>query len=185
MQSSSRPSSAIPRSYYIIFAVYEPLLCLIGFIGACSDPKTTHDGQAPWPAHSPPPDKLPRASLVTVIQLAHVCFLIGVVNYFVLSAARKHLGSYPPLQEKIVFSLLTPLLIGDVLHLYVTIWALGDEKWKFSTWSPMLWTTIGLGLTLMVPRICWHLGIGRYVHSRDGLQRENSATGTGLTSSKS
>lgn len=141
---------------------------MLGFIGAWSDPKMTHDGQAPWPADSPPPAELPRASLVTVIQLAHVCFLIGVVNFFVLSAARDHLASNVAVQEKLVFSLLCPLLIGDLLHLYVTFWALGEDKWNLSTWSPMLWTTIGLGLTLMIPRICWHLGIGRYVHRRDG-----------------
>ncbi|KAF5390667.1 hypothetical protein D9757_002742 [Collybiopsis confluens] len=50
--------SAIPPVYYAIFAIYEPLLCLLGFIGACSDPKTTHDGQAPWPTDSPPPASL-------------------------------------------------------------------------------------------------------------------------------
>jgi hypothetical protein len=180
MESSSRPPSVIPRVYYAIFACYEPLLCLLGFIGACSDPKTTFEGQAPWPADSPPPPELSRAALVTVIQLAHVCFLIGVINVFVLSAIRKHLDSYPALQEKIIQSLLTPLLIGDVLHLYVTIWSLGDDKWNLRTWSPMLWTTIGLGFTLMVPRICWHLGIGRYVHSRDGHRRDSSPAGVGL-----
>ncbi|KAJ3722864.1 hypothetical protein C8R42DRAFT_664613 [Lentinula raphanica] len=175
MKSSNRPTSAIPHLYYAIFACYEPLLCLLGFIGASSDPKTTFEGQAPWPADSPPPAELSRAGLVTVIQLAHVCFLVGVINHFVLSAARNHLGSYPAIQEKIVFSLLAPLLFGDILHLYVTIWALGEDKWNFRKWSPMLWTTIGLGLTLMVPRICWHLGIGRYVHSRDGHHQDNSS----------
>ncbi|KAJ3937254.1 MAG: hypothetical protein NXY57DRAFT_692401 [Lentinula lateritia] len=175
MKSSPRPTSAIPHVYYAIFACYEPLLCLLGFIGASSDPKTTFEGQAPWPADNPPPAELSRAGLVTVIQLAHVCFLVGVINHFVLSAARNHLASVPAIQEKVVLSLLTPLLIGDILHLYVTIWALGDEKWNCRTWSPMLWTTIGLGLTLMVPRICWHLGIGRYVHSRDGQQRDDSS----------
>lgn len=85
-----------------------------------------------------------------------------------LTAARRHLSAYPALQEKIVLSLLTPLLLGDVLHLYVTLWALGDEKWDVYNWSFMLWTTVILGLTLMIPRIAWHLGIGRYVDKRDG-----------------
>ncbi|KAF8897593.1 hypothetical protein BD779DRAFT_1465741 [Infundibulicybe gibba] len=149
------PTSAIPDFYYFCFAAYEPFL-------------TTHDAQAPWPAGLPPPDELPRATRVTILQLAHVCALIGVVNYFVLSAARRHLHANPALQEKIVFSLLAPLLVGDVLHLYVTLWALGDLKWDVWNWSPMLWTTIILGLTLMVPRVAWHMGIGRYVDRRDG-----------------
>ena len=62
---------------------------------------------------------------------------------------------------------MTPLLMGDVFHLSVTLWSLGDARWVFAEWSPMLWTTVLLGLTLMVPRILWHLGVGRYVDKRD------------------
>jgi len=161
-------TSAIPNLYFTIFGVYEPLLTVVGFLGTWSDPKRTHDAQAPWPADNPPPDLLPRATLVTVIQLAHVCALLGVMNFFVLSAARQHLHAQPALQEKFVSALLTPLLVGDVLHLYVTLWALGDEKWKVMNWTPMLWMTFVLGLSLMIPRIAWHLGVGRYVDKWDG-----------------
>ena len=31
--------SAIPRFYFLMFAVYEPLLTLVGFLGALVDPK--------------------------------------------------------------------------------------------------------------------------------------------------
>jgi hypothetical protein len=65
--------------------------------------------------------------------------------------------------------LLTPLMFGDFFHLYVTVWALGDIKWELRRYTPMLWTTLILGLTLFVPRVAWVLGIGRYVHKRDGV----------------
>ncbi|KIK06647.1 hypothetical protein K443DRAFT_673931 [Laccaria amethystina LaAM-08-1] len=164
--------SAIPDFYYFCFAAYEPFLTTIGFLGACADPTSAHNSQASWPTGALPFDVLPRATLVTTLQLAHVCALIGVINCFVLTAARKHLQDNPALQEKIVFSLLTPLLIGDLFHLVVTLWALGDQKWDFGNWSPMLWTTILLGLSLMIPRIAWHLGIARYVDKRDGLSHK-------------
>jgi len=166
------PTSAIPDLYYFIFAVYEPFLTITGFLGALIDPQGTHNSQAPW-LDSSPPETLPLATLVTIIQLGHVCALIGVVNVFVLNAARSHLQGNPAVQERIVLSLLTPLLIGDFLHLYVTLWALGDQRWEVWNWSPMLWTTLLLGLTLMIPRVTWHLGIGRYVHSRDGVLEKN------------
>jgi len=102
------------------------------------------------------------------MQLAHVCALLGVVNFFVLSAARKYLYLYPALQEKLVASLLTPLLIGDVLHLLVTLWALGDQKWQVVNWGTVLWSTVILGFSLLIPRIAWHMGIGRFVDRRDG-----------------
>ncbi|KAI6105769.1 hypothetical protein F5141DRAFT_1216513 [Pisolithus sp. B1] len=123
------PQSSIPDFYYVLFAFYEPALTILGFIGALCDPETTHNTQAPWPANSPPPTPLPRASVVTVVQLAHVCALMGLINFFMLTAARRHLASQVIMQEKIVRALLIPLLIGDVVHLYVTLWALGDERW--------------------------------------------------------
>jgi len=165
--SKMRPTSAIPTPYFAVFAVYEPFLTTLGFIGALLDPKGTHDFQAPWP-NGPPPDDLPLATLLTITQLGHVCALLGVLNIWVLSSVRTHLSSQPALQEKIVSALLTPLLIADVLHIYITLWALGDQRWKFQNWSPMLIITISLGLTLLVPRVMWHLGIGRYVDRRDG-----------------
>lgn len=161
------PQSAIPDFYYLLFAFYEPALTILGFIGTLYDPETTHNTQAPWPLENPPPAVLPRASVVTVIQLAHVCALMGVVNIFVLTAVRKHLASQPAIQEKIVRALMVPLLLGDVLHLYITLWALGQERWDISRWTPMLWTTVILGFTLMIPRIMWHLGIWRYADFRD------------------
>jgi len=160
--------SAIPDFYFFCFGAYEPFLTTIGFLGSLVDPTGTHNAQAPWLQDLPPYTTLPTASLVTILQLSHVCALLGLINIFVLSAIRTHLKDQPALQEKIVFSLLTPLLVGDISHLGVTFWALGEHKWDFMNWSPMLWTTVVLGFTLMVPRICWHLGVGRYVDFRDG-----------------
>jgi len=162
-------TSALPDFYYALFAFYEPALTIIGFIGALCDPETTHNTQAPWPVGTSPPDILPKASIVTVIQLGHVCALMGLLNLFVLTAARKHLASQPATQEKIIRALLTPLLIGDVLHIYVTLWALGDDRWDVARWSPMLWTTVVLGVSLFIPRVMWHLGVWRYVDARDRI----------------
>ncbi|KAF8205035.1 hypothetical protein BJ912DRAFT_840535 [Pholiota molesta] len=161
------PTSAIPDFYYFCFGAYEPFLTSLGFLGTLVDPLGAHNSQAPWLSDALPYRVLPTATLVTILQLSHVCALLGLVNFFVLSAVRTHLKRQPALQEKIVVSLLTPLLIGDIFHLGVTFWALGDQRFQYQNWSPMLWTTIILGFTLMIPRICWHLGIGRYVDSRD------------------
>lgn len=160
--------SAIPTFYYAVFGVYEPILTWMGLLGTLFDPEKTHNLQAPWPRLSPPPTQLPLASIVTVVQLAHVCALLGTVNFFLLSTARRHLFGQPALQEKVISSLLTPLLAGDILHIGLTMWALGDSRWHFSEWSGTLWTTMILGLTLLVPRIAWHMGVGRYVDKRDG-----------------
>lgn len=33
------PTSAIPKFYYLLFGVYEPLVTVTGFLGAIADPK--------------------------------------------------------------------------------------------------------------------------------------------------
>jgi hypothetical protein len=123
------------------------------------------------------PEYLPPATIVTIVQLAHVCALLGLINIFVLTALRKHLHDKPAVQEKIVQALLTPLLIGDFLHLAVTLWGLGDHKFDFVNWTSMLWTTHILGVSLLVPRLAWHFGVGRYVDARDGTRSKSTSKG--------
>jgi len=149
------------------------MLTTMGFVGTLLDPTKTHNLQAPWPPHVVPPADLPLATRVTIVQLAHVCGLLGLVNFSLLRATRRYLSNQPALQEKIVGALLMPLLIGDIAHLVLTLWVLGDDRWNFSQWSGMLWGTVFLGFSLLIPRIAWHLGIGRYVDSRDGKNHWN------------
>ena len=104
-----------------------------------------------------------------MLQLAHAVGLLGLINFFVLGAARKYLFAHPVLQEKIVGALLTPLLLADVVHIAITWWALGpDARWRAADWSGLLWVTFLTGLSLLVPRLAWHMGVGRYVDRRDG-----------------
>ncbi|KAI0650761.1 hypothetical protein C8Q79DRAFT_998535 [Trametes meyenii] len=162
------PATALPSLYWGVFGLYEPMLSISGFLGAMADPKKAHDAQAPWPAGGAPDGPLARATQVTMLQLAHVVGLLGLINFFVLGAARKYLFAHPALQEKIVCALLTPLLIADVVHMSITWWALGDHRWSIGEWSVLLWITFLTGLSLLVPRIAWHMGVGRYVDRRDG-----------------
>jgi hypothetical protein len=106
--------------------------------------------------------------LVTITQLAHACALLGLVNYFALTAARTHLASQPVVQEKIVCALLTPLLIGDVFHMVITVYALGDGRWDFAHYTSTLWMIFIFGFGLLIPRTMWHMGIGRFMEKRDG-----------------
>ena len=59
--------------------------------------------------------------------------------------------------------------MGDFLHIFLTLWAIGDDRWAVEKWQGTLWITIVSGFTLMIPRLAWHLGVGRYMESRDEL----------------
>ncbi|KAF9534267.1 hypothetical protein CPB83DRAFT_843962 [Crepidotus variabilis] len=163
----SAPTSALPDFYYFCFGAYEPFITILGFLGTIADPLSAHNAQAPWPLEIAP-TSLPLATLVTIVQLAHVCALLGVVNLFLLFAVRTHMKGMPALEERILWGLFTPLIIGDVAHLTITFWALGDQRFHVTTWSPMIWANVVIGSSLLIPRVCWHLGIGRYVDMRDG-----------------
>lgn len=144
----------------------------------------------PWPVGVTLPEILPAATTVTVLQLAHTCALLGIINFFVLTAIRE-LRS-PALQEKIAASLFTPLLVSDVSHILVTLYGIGDTRWNVDEWPSIVWITIITGFTLLIPRfvqedrrisnskrqtlfrVCWHLGIGRYVDSRDAWINEKN-----------
>lgn len=128
-----------------------------------------HDQQAPWPQDLPAQDSLPPPTFVTIVQLAHVVGLLGLVNVFLLYTARRYLFQQPAIQERVVSALLTPLMFGDILHLAFTFYALGDDRWRFGNWknAGTLWVTVITGFSLLIPRLAWHLGIGRYMDSRD------------------
>lgn len=97
-----------------------------------------------------PPETLPAATTVTVLQLAHTCALLGIINFFVLTAVRQ-LRS-PALQEKMAASLFTPLLVSDFSHILVTLYGIGGTRWEVREWPFMVWITIVTGLTLLIPR---------------------------------
>ena len=158
-----------------------------GFSIDASNSVQAHNMNGPWPVGVPLPEILPAATTATVLQLAHTCALLGIINFFVLTAVRD-LRS-PALQEKIATSLFTPLLVADVTHMLVTLYGIGDARWNVGEWPSIVWMTIITGLTLLIPRlvrenyrmsrlielrtliksdrVCWYLGIGRYVNSRD------------------
>ena len=104
----------------------------------------------PWPVGHTLPETLPVATTVTVLQLAHTCALLGIINFFVLTAIRE-LRS-PALQEKMATSLFTPLLVSDISHILVTLYGIGETGWKIDEWPSIVWITIVTGLSLLLPR---------------------------------
>lgn len=104
----------------------------------------------PWPVGAALPETLPTATTISMLQLGHMSALLGIINFFVLTAAREVRS--PALQEKIASSLLSTLLVSDVTHILVTLYGLGDTRWDIDEWPSIIWITIVTGLTLLIPR---------------------------------
>lgn len=125
----------------------------------------------------------PTAAHAIVCQMVVAHAIIGFVNASVLRATRR-LSSLT-LQEKMAKSLLIPLAIGDVFYLFGIFYGIGDVRWKSRDWPQALWLNAIVGITIFIPRcvrmiprtqcrdnrshsrVCWLLGIGRYVATRD------------------
>ncbi|EAU83185.2 hypothetical protein CC1G_07867 [Coprinopsis cinerea okayama7 len=207
-------TSAIPLTYMLFFGVYEPLMGILCFAGSLIDPVQFHNSQAPcqWPStttttastaaassitNPPPPTTLPLATRITVTLLGHTSSLLGLVSFFVLWTARTQLSRRPLLlkyQEKVVKSVLWPLLFGDFFRLgcWVVVLREFGALREFGGWDGVvqgvatgkgmegvvrafeeLNTKVNLvgmmmSVVTLVPRVLWFLGVGRYVHRRDG-----------------
>lgn len=143
------------------------------------------DRHGSWPSSATKAARaIPPSVHAIICQTVVAHAIIGFLNASVLRAIRK-LPS-PALQEKIAKSLMISLAIGDVLHLFGMFYGIGDVRWKTKEWPQVLWLSLGIGITLFIPRcvgvattpspregnrsyyrICWLLGIGRYVAARD------------------
>jgi hypothetical protein len=125
---------------------------------------------------------LPTATYVTVVQYGHFRFLFGMSNAIYIPLVLKHLAGNLALQETFLTAFLGPLLIGDLMGIIFALWGHGrlnlgeigmDGQSEFvkavsseSDWS--LWVLLVLEMSVLIPRLMWVLGIGRYLHRRDG-----------------
>jgi len=100
---------------------------------------------------------------VTILQLVHLFVLLALINLFVINATRRQFAHDPKAQEVIYKALFTVLMFGDCAHLGITLYAMGPMRWEFGGWSPLTWFSLTVGVSLLIPRALWHLGVGRGV----------------------
>ena len=99
---------------------------------------------------------------VTLPQLIVVLLAMALMSVSVIHTTRRYFAHLPAIQEVIYRSLFGVLMLSDVAHTFVTLYGMGPEmRWAFERWSALTWVTVGVNITLLVPRALWHLGIGR------------------------
>jgi hypothetical protein len=126
-----------------------------------NDPFQVHDQKTPWPEEKP----LPLATRVVMIQYAHFDFLFALCNLIFLPLLKSYLAGQLELQEKFLMPYFRLLLLGDLAHVGFAVWGWWDVG--FWGWSVEKMGRMFLTLTVLLPRLAWVLGFGRYVHERD------------------
>jgi len=166
MTPTHPPVSAVPTFYYIAFGIIEPLITFASLLEGILDPWKVIDRHGGWQGTSTgAPGVPPTTAHAIVCQMVVAHAIIGFVCASVLRAIRSIPS--PTLQEKIAKSLLVPLAIGDVLYQFGVFYGIGDARWRSRDWPQALWLNVVVGITIFIPRVCWLLGIGRYVATRD------------------
>jgi hypothetical protein len=112
---------------------------------------------------------------VTLLQLIVVLLAAALTSVSFIHTTRRYFAHDPAAQEIIYRSLFGVLLLSDVAHMYVTLYGMGPEmRWAFGKWTGLIWVTIGVTITLLIPRVLWHLGVGRdvVIESRNARERK-------------
>jgi hypothetical protein len=100
-----------------------------------------------------------------MIQYAHFDFLFALCNLIFLPLLTSYLVGQLELQEKFLTPYLRLLLLGDLAHVGFAAWGWwGAGLWG---WNLERWGRTVLMMTVLLPRLAWVFGLGRYVHKRD------------------
>jgi len=137
------------------------------------DTNQAFNSQAPWATSTSPPTELSAQAKVTLFQLTVVVLVVAFLNLSITHCARWHFAHDPAAQQLIYQSLIGVLVLGDVAHIAATFYAMEPAvRWRFGSWSTLMWVTVLATVSLLVTRTLWYCGVGRDVINRNGRERK-------------
>lgn len=105
-----------------------------------------------------------------------VVLVVAFLSLSIIHCAKSHFAHDPAAQQLIYQSLLRVLVLGDAAHLAASFYAMEPAmRWQLESWSPLMWVTVGAGVSLHVARVLWLCGVGRDVitrHETRGRERK-------------
>jgi hypothetical protein len=169
-------NNALPGVYYTVFGVIEPALMALSFLTSMLDPEKPCANQA-LPASPLLRRSIHPAAYITLFLAALVEASVAFFIYSRLAPIREGMKKECMrrsliLQEGACKALLVPFAIGDVGAIAVTFYALGWEATEDAQeWSVGVWSVVGLGISLALPRWAWFAGLGRWCSSSEVGER--------------
>ncbi|KAL4991507.1 hypothetical protein BDW68DRAFT_152156 [Aspergillus falconensis] len=144
------PATILPTWPHIVFAIFEPITLIGGWLAPILDLQGFIADQIP---SSPAPRELEvhATSFALAYQLANVYGLLALLGAGVL---------YATSEPKVLRNYLVALAIGDVGHIYVTYLAMGPKLFfDVHRWNALTWGNIGATGFLLVNRLLYLLGV--------------------------
>ncbi|KAI9793591.1 MAG: hypothetical protein M1833_000736 [Piccolia ochrophora] len=141
-------AAILPPIPKYVFAVFEPISLVAGFISAVSNPALFTSSQIP---RASPETPLSPHGLMTVLQLGSLYLLMAFVAIAIF---------YTTTEVKVVRAYVFALLLGDIGHLGMTYYVLGfDQFADIRGWNAMAWGNIGITMGLFITRTSYLLGL--------------------------
>jgi hypothetical protein len=154
---SNKSNRYVLNGYFSwIFMVIEPLSTFAGWLGGFQPDLllgSTAGDLLP----------LPRPVLQVVLQLANCYLLVGLMSAVVMRTT---------VESRVISALIAALLIGDIGHVGVSVYALGNDFW-----SPLKWSSVDLGnipftTFLAVNRVAYFISIQKPKAQRRGSPKK-------------
>ncbi|GAA5882463.1 hypothetical protein JCM3774_001128 [Rhodotorula dairenensis] len=170
----------LPTTYYLFFAVVEPLLTFAGAGRAYFDAAQYFVELYPARLTTAPTLKvagLHPAAPTAVRQLGSCFFLFALLACILLPTMRRTLANQPAELERLVKAYLGCLAAADLTHIGATMWDLGPQgSQNVSAWNVLTWGNIGITAVLFSVRMLWFIGIARRRRGRRrrGGRRSNA-----------
>ncbi|KAK1224705.1 hypothetical protein PQX77_012378 [Marasmius sp. AFHP31] len=155
---------ALPGFYKLLFLYLEPASTCIPGLMILFYPGATwfHHQLIPSSTEPLPKGFLDDRTNMAIWQLAGCYFLLGMISSFVFRAVRTALKNDPSRQEQVVGSLLIPLAIADIIHIFSSFVGLPPHlRFNVLEWNGTTHGNITITTVLFLVRSCWFLGIGR------------------------
>ncbi|KAL4922240.1 hypothetical protein BDW62DRAFT_173311 [Aspergillus aurantiobrunneus] len=157
------PTTIFPTWPHIVFAIFEPITLIGGWLCPILDLQSFVIDQIP--SLEPKEFEIHATSFALAYQLANVYGLLAI-----LGAGVVHATSEP----KVLRNYLAALAIADIGHIYVTYLAMGWELFfDVGGWNLLTWGNVGVTGFLFVNRLLYFLGVFGYAEgiSMDGKEK--------------
>ncbi|KAL4884730.1 hypothetical protein BJY04DRAFT_169854 [Aspergillus karnatakaensis] len=151
------PSTIFPTWPHIVFAIFEPITLIGGWLCPILDLQRFIADQIPSATSEL---EVHATSYALAYQLSNVYGLLALVGMGVLNATS---------EPKVLRNYLIALAIADVGHIYVTHLAMGPELFfDLRGWNVLTWGNVGVTGFLLVNRLLYFLGVFGHAQSASG-----------------
>ena len=130
---------------------------LAGLLAFITDPQSSVNDQIPHVA----PHAVQQNEMLVLMQFNWILFLLSIIGVNILTSTK---------EPRVVRAYIRSLCFGDMGHIGVTMYMLGESRFDYASWTPLVWGNVAFTSFLLVFRCLYLLGFlgeGGHLASRE------------------